>query len=269
MILRDSKGKAIRVVGAISDITERKEFESSLKNLNEKLEARARELAASNAELEQFAYVASHDLQEPLRMVTSFLSQLETKYQDQLDERAKKYIHFAVDGAKRMRQIILDLLEFSRVGRMEEEVEEIEVSEIIDEVCTLQYSMIQFKNAIISCSKLPVIRGFRTPMIQVFQNLISNAIKYSKENVQPEVKISYRDLPGFWEFAVEDNGIGMDEDSFDRIFVIFQRLHTKDQFAGSGIGLAIVKKIIENLGGRIWVESIPGVGTTFRFIIKK
>jgi signal transduction histidine kinase len=106
-------------------------------------------------------------------------------------------------------------------------------------------------------------------MIQVFQNLISNAIKYSKENVQPEVKISYRDLPGFWEFAVEDNGIGMDEDSFDRIFVIFQRLHTKDQFAGSGIGLAIVKKIIENLGGRIWVESIPGVGTTFRFIIKK
>lgn len=269
MIIRDSQGVAIRVVGAISDVTERKEFESSLKNLNEKLEARARELAASNAELEQFAYVASHDLQEPLRMVSSFLSQLETKYENQLDERAKKYIHFAVDGAKRMRQIILDLLEFSRVGRMGEEVEEIALTEIVEEVCTLQYNLIQSKNAKVYYSDLPVIRGFRTPMIQVFQNLISNALKYSKEEVPAEVKISYRDLPGFWEFSVEDNGIGMEADSFEKIFVIFQRLHARDQFSGSGIGLAIVKKIVENLGGKIEVDSTPGVGTTFRFTLKK
>ena len=269
MIIRDSTGKAIRVVGAISDITERKDFESSLKNLNEKLEVRARELAASNAELEQFAYVASHDLQEPLRMVTSFLSQLETKYEDQLDDRAKKYIYFAVDGAKRMRQIILDLLEFSRVGRMEEEVDDLALSGILEEVCTLQSNLIQTKNAKISFGKLPVIKGARTPMIQVFQNLISNALKYSREDVAPVVTVSYRELSDFWEFSVEDNGIGMDADSYEKIFVIFQRLHTKDQFSGSGIGLAIVKKIVENLGGRIWVESELGLGSTFRFTLKK
>lgn len=268
-ILRNEIGEPFRIIGAVSDITERKEFESSLKSLNEKLEARARELAASNAELEQFAYVASHDLQEPLRMVSSFLSQLEIKYGDQLDERAKKYISFAVDGAKRMRQIILDLLEFSRVGRMDGEEEEVDLSEIIAEVCTLQFNLIQSKDAKISWSDLPVIKGYRTPVLQVFQNLISNAVKYSREEAQPQVKISSRDLREFWEFSVEDNGIGMDPDSFDRIFVIFQRLHTKDQFAGSGIGLAIVKKIVENLGGRIWVDSTPGLGTIFRFTLKK
>ena len=269
MIIRDSNGEALRVVGAISDVTERKEFESSLRSLNEKLELRAKELAASNAELEQFAYVASHDLQEPLRMVSSFLSQLEIKYKDQLDERAQKYIYFAVDGAMRMRQIILDLLEFSRVGRMDGEEEQVDLTEIVEEVCTLQSSLIQSKDAKISWVNLPVIKGFRTPMLQVFQNLISNAIKYSREEAVPDVRISCSEAPGYWEFSVEDNGIGMEEDSFDKIFVIFQRLHTKDQYAGNGIGLAIVKKIVENLGGKICVQSTPGVGTIFRFTIKK
>ncbi|MBC6368500.1 PAS domain S-box protein [Algoriphagus sp. AK58] len=269
IIIRDGQGKAVRLVGAMSDVTERKKFESSLKSLNERLETRALELARSNAELEQFAYVASHDLQEPLRMVTSFLSQLEIKYQDKLDERANKYIHFAVDGAKRMRQIILDLLEFSRVGRMNEEVTQISIHSILKEVCTLQSSLIESKKAKIKWNEMPVITGSKTPLIQIFQNLISNAVKYSKEGVAPEVKISFKELPEFWQFEIQDNGIGIDAESIDKIFVIFQRLHTKDQYAGTGIGLAIVKKTIENLGGKIWVESSPGVGSTFRFTLKK
>lgn len=268
-ILRNENGQPLRIIGAVSDITKRKEFESSLRSLNEKLELRAKELAKSNAELEQFAYVASHDLQEPLRMVSSFLTQLEKKYETQLDERAKMYINFAVDGAKRMRQIILDLLEFSRVGRIEEEPTSIPLSELIEEVCRMQSSAIKIKNAKITYSNLPLIKGFRTPLIQVFQNLISNAIKYSKQDQAPEVKIACSESPGFWEFTVEDNGIGMDAESFDRIFVIFQRLHTKDEFDGTGIGLAIVKKIVENLGGRIWVTSELDRGTTFHFTIKK
>ncbi len=268
-ILRNEKGEAFRIIGAVSDFTKRKEFESSLRNLNEKLEVRARELATSNAELEQFAYVASHDLQEPLRMVSGFLTQLEMKYSEQLDDRAKKYINFAVDGAKRMRQIILDLLEFSRVGRIDEEPEFIDLNELVTEVCNLQSSLIAAKNAKIFYSGLPKITGFRTPMIQVFQNLIGNSIKYSKEGIPPEVTISHRELPEYWEFAIADNGIGIDSDSFDKIFIIFQRLHTRDQFAGSGIGLSIVKKIIENIGGKIWVESELGIGTTIYFTIKK
>lgn len=269
IIIRNDTGEAIRVVGAVSDVTERKAFESSLKSLNERLEARAVELSRSNAELEQFAYVASHDLQEPLRMVTSFLSQLEIKYQEQLDDRAKKYIHFAVDGAKRMRQIILDLLEFSRVGRIQEEISQIPVENILTEVCSLQSGLIEAKKAKVSWGVLPVIFGAKTPLIQIFQNLISNAVKYSRDGIRPEVKVSCTESPDFWEFAVQDNGIGIEKESLEKIFVIFQRLHTKDQYAGTGIGLAIVKKLIENMGGKIWVESTPGEGSTFRFTLRK
>jgi PAS domain S-box-containing protein len=268
-IIRDKSGKPTRMVGAVQDITDQKLHESSLKSLNEELEARAQELANSNAELEQFAYVASHDLQEPPRMVSSFLTQLESKYGSQLDERAKKYIYFAVDGAKRMRQIILDLLEFSRVGRILEEPGIIDLNQVIAEVCSLQSNRIKEKNAVVHFSDLPIIKGYRTPMIQVFQNLIGNAVKYSKESHAPEVNITCRELAESWEFSVQDNGIGMEADHFDKIFVIFQRLHTKDKFSGSGIGLAIVKKIIENLGGKIWLESELGTGTTFYFTLKK
>ncbi|MDP2042571.1 MAG: PAS domain S-box protein [Algoriphagus sp.] len=269
VIIRDKSGKPTRMVGAMQDITDQKMYESSLKDLNEMLEARARELANSNAELEQFAYVASHDLQEPLRMVSSFLTQLELKYEDQLDERAKKYIYFAVDGAKRMRQIILDLLEFSRVGRIQEDLEKIDLNELLAEVCNLQSNRIKEKSAEVHFADMPVIKGYRTPMIQVFQNLISNALKYSKESLAPVVNITCRELAEYWEFSIQDNGIGMEPGHFDKIFVIFQRLHTKDKYSGSGIGLAIVKKIIENKGGKIWVESQLGTGTTFYFTLKK
>lgn len=269
VIIRDKSGIPTKVVGAIQDITDQKMYESSLKGLNEMLETKAHELANSNAELEQFAYVASHDLLEPLRMVTSFLTQLELKYGEQLDERAKKYIYFAVDGAKRMRQIILDLLEFSRVGRFEEDLEKIDLNELLAEVCNLQSNRIKEKSAVVLYSDMPVIKGCRTPMIQVFQNLISNALKYSKESPSPVVNITCRELAEYWEFSVQDNGIGMEPDHFDKIFVIFQRLHTKDKYSGSGIGLAIVKKIIENNGGKIWVDSELGTGTTFYFTLKK
>lgn len=269
LIIRDKNGSPIRIVGAISDNTERKQYEISLRQLNEKLENRARELAISNAELEQFAYVASHDLQEPLRMVSSFLSQLEVKYGDKLDDKARRYIYFAVDGAKRMRQIILDLLDFSRVGRFQEEPISFPLSGIVEEIRILQRNLIESKKAEVIAHDLPILTSYRTPVLQVFQNLISNGLKYSKTDIPPQIQITCQEQKDFWKFEIKDNGIGMEADSFEKIFVIFQRLHTQDQYGGSGIGLAIVKKIITNLGGKIWVESELGKGTSFHFTLPK
>ena len=269
MVIRDDEGKAIRMVGAMTDITHRKEYEQSLQILNENLEKHAKDLATSNAELEQFAYVASHDLQEPLRMVTSFLTRLESKYNSQLDEKAHQYIHFAVDGAKRMRQIILDLLQFSRVGRHEDDLELIEVQEIVAEVVTLQKKIIEEKQANISIGDLPTLRTFRSPLLQIFHNLISNALKYTQEGRPAFISIICYSTKSYWQFSVEDNGIGIEPEYSDQIFVIFQRLHQKEEYGGTGIGLAVVKKIIDNMGGKIWVESIPGEGSTFHFTLPK
>ncbi|MFV8326081.1 PAS domain S-box protein [Flavobacterium sp. ZS1P14] len=250
------------------DATKRKMAEEQLKELNTNLEKNVKQLASSNIELEQFAYVASHDLQEPLRMVTSFLTLLEKKYGDLIDEKGKKYIHFAVDGAKRMRQIILDLLEFSRVGTLENDQEELDVNELVKEIQLLFRKKIAKKKVIIKFDKLPVIQGHSAPLRQVFQNLISNALKYSKE-AYCEVNITVKEFENHWQFAVIDNGIGIAEEYFDKIFVIFQRLHNKDEYTGTGIGLAVTKKVVENLGGKIWLESIEGEGSTFYFTIKK
>jgi PAS domain S-box-containing protein len=269
IIIRDNKGKAIRMVGAMMDITKRKETEESLIQLNAELDIRAKELALSNAELEQFAFVASHDLQEPLRMITSFLSQLEKNYGNKLDARAEKYIYFAVDGAKRMRQIILDLLEFSRVGRKDGEIEKVDLNELIDEVISLQHQLINEKSARIIVNKLPTVHVHKARVQQVFQNLINNALKYTKEEVAPEIEISVIEDDLYWTFAIKDNGLGIEHEYFEKIFVIFQRLHAKDEFKGTGMGLSIVKKIIETLGGRIWLESEYGFGSTFFFTLKK
>lgn len=268
-IIRDKQGKAIRIVGVLADISERKEFEASLKLLNETLENRNKELALSNAELEQFAYVASHDLQEPLRMISAFMSQLELKYKDQLDEKARRYIYFAVDGAKRMRQIILDLLEFSRVGRLEEEETDVSLNEIIDQVKALHRNGLNTGQIRISCSDLPVIRAGRTPLQQIFQNLVANGVKYSREGVQPCVDISVQDRGGFWEFEVKDNGIGIDESDHEKIFVIFKRLNSQEKYHGTGIGLSIVKKILDQMGGKIWLKSKVGEGSSFYFTLPK
>ncbi|MBK6265759.1 PAS domain S-box protein [Marivirga sp. S37H4] len=269
VIIRNSTGKAIRMVGAITDVTHRKEYEKSLKQLNEKLSMRAKELALSNIELEQFAFVASHDLQEPLRMVTSFLTQLEKKYTEVLDEKGKQYIYFAVDGAKRMRQIILDLLEFSRAGKKAENSEKVDVKELIEEVCQLQRKSIEEKSAKIISHKLPNVLLNKAPFLQVFQNLIGNALKYCHPEIAPEIVISAKESKNQYTFSIKDNGIGIETEYFDKIFVIFQRLHASEEYNGTGMGLAIVKKIIEQNGGEIWLESIVGKGSVFYFTISK
>ena len=251
------------------DITDRKMSELQLTELNEVLKKHTKELAVSNAELEQFAYVASHDLQEPLRMVTSFLTQLERKYNDIIDDKGKQYIHFAVDGAKRMRQIILDLLEFSRVGRLDDSMEEVNISKVVSDILALYRKQIEEQNARITFDGLPTIRTYKVPLRQIFQNLISNSLKYQKPGNSSLINISGEDTEEYWKFSVRDNGIGIDPEFFDKIFIIFQRLHNKDEYSGTGMGLAITKKIVENLGGRIWLESEEGKGSTFYFTIHK
>lgn len=247
------------------DVTERKTQEEKLKKIN-------RELALSNSELEQFAFVASHDLQEPLRMITSFLAQIEKKYQDILDEKGKKYIYFARDGAKRMRHIILDLLEFSRVGRSDEDKENVDVGSLLEEIMTLNHKVIKEKGALIKWDEgnFPVVYTFKSPLRLVFQNLIGNGLKYQNDGTVPRINITFDESDETeWHFIVSDNGIGIEREYFEKIFVIFQRLHYKNEFSGTGVGLAICKKIIENLGGKIWVVSEFGKGSDFHFSLPK
>jgi PAS domain S-box-containing protein len=251
------------------DITERKIHSIKLLELNKSLRIQAKELSISNAELEQFAYVASHDLQEPLRMVTSFLTQLERKYNSILDDKGRQYIHFAVDGAKRMRQIILDLLEFSRVGKLEDKLEEVDINILIRDILALYRKQIDEKHAKVKFDTLPAIATYKTSLRQVFQNLISNGLKYSQNGVPPLIQIGCSDDDKQWVFSVKDNGIGIDPEYFEKIFIIFQRLHNKSEYSGTGMGLAVTKKIIESMGGKIWVESAEGQGSTFYFTILK
>jgi len=202
-------------------------------------------------------------------MVTSFLGQIERKYSDVIDDKGKRFIHFAVDGAQRMRQIILDLLEFSRVGKLEEKEEHIDLNSVVKEVILLCQKQVKDTNATINYSNLPSLRLYKTPVRQVFQNLISNALKYHKQDQPLVINISAEETSMHWQFAISDNGIGIEEEYFNKIFVLFQRLHNKDEYSGTGIGLAVCKKIIENLGGKIWVESEEGQGSTFYFTIPK
>lgn len=269
LIVRNKTGQAIRIVGAMSDISQRKEFEASLQELNSELKKQAKELEMSNSELEQFAYVASHDLQEPLRMVSSFLIQLEKRYGNELDDKAKQYIHYAVDGAQRMKQIILDLLDFSRVGKNEGDKTLIDLNEVVEEALLMHRKRIEEKNAKVTVEFMPRVLGYKTPYFQLFYNLINNAFKYSKENVPLQLNITVKEIKKNWQFSIHDNGIGIEKEYFDRIFIIFQRLHGKDQYGGTGMGLSIVKKIIENFNGEIWVESELGLGTTIHFTLPK
>jgi len=268
-VIRDGKGNPIRMIGAMRDITILKQNESHLKELNKQLVQRADELAATNAELEQFAYIASHDLQEPLRMVTSFLKLLESRYSDKLDDVAKQYIDFATDGAVRMRQLILDLLQYSRVGRDGFDRIEIDMNELISDVLSLNASLLKDSDAKVTWDSLPMIKAARTPIVQLFQNLIHNAIKYRRINETPQIHIRAIETPDHWQFSINDNGIGIDSRYYDKIFIIFQRLHGRDEYTGTGIGLAICKKIIDNHFGKIWVESVVGEGSTFYFTIAK
>ena len=251
------------------DITDRKTSERRLTELNESLQKHAKELAISNAELEQFAYVASHDLQEPLRMVTSFMTQLEKKYGDVVDDKGRQYINFAVDGAKRMRQIILDLLDFSRVGRTDDDLEDVDFNKLLNELLALYRKQIEELGAQISSDNLPVVYTYKTPIRQVLQNLLGNSLKYHKPDEPPIISIACKETKTHFQFSVKDNGIGVSPEYFEKIFIIFQRLHNKDEYEGTGMGLAIAKKIIENLGGKIWIKSQEGRGCTFYFTLLK
>ena len=222
-------------------------------------------LKLSNEDLEQFAYVASHDLQEPLRMVTSFTQLLQKRYADKLDADANDFINYAVDGAKRMKELIDNLLIFSRVGRSKDYTN-VDVQEIIDNISndfrlTIEEGKIRF-----IYSNLPEVYADKTLLRQIFSNLISNSIKY-KQNENPTIKISAKKNISAWIFSVEDNGIGIEEKYFKKIFLIFQRLHSKNEYPGTGIGLSICKKIVEKFGGNIWLQSEIGKGTTFYFTI--
>ena len=250
------------------DISERKKTEENLIQLNRSLNIKTDELINTNAELERFAYVASHDLQEPLRMVTSFMQLIQNKYSDIIDETGKKYIHFAVDGADRMKVLIQDLLQYSRVGSGSLQIHPVDMNHIMKEVLLLFKNEIYEIDADIIVEPLPVIHADKSAMLQLMQNLIGNALKYRSAE-KPTVIISAAETEFEWLISVKDNGIGIDEAYSEKIFVIFQRLHTKDVYSGTGIGLAICKKIIERYAGKIWVESTLNKGAVFKFTIPK
>ncbi|WP_083958753.1 sensor histidine kinase [Herbidospora mongoliensis] len=228
----------------------------------------AAELKRSNSELEQFAYVASHDLQEPLRKVASFTQMLEQRYGDQLDDRAKQYIKFAVDGAKRMQLLINDLLDFSRVGRVTGEREPTSTGDALKVALDNLAVRIEDTEATVTYADLPVVNGNKLQLTQLFQNLVGNAIKFRSDEL-PQITVTAERKDGMWEFACSDNGIGVDAKYADRIFLIFQRLHPRDVYPGTGIGLALCRKIVEYHGGRIWLEDNPDhKGTTFRWTLE-
>jgi signal transduction histidine kinase len=224
------------------------------------------ELGRSNRDLEQFAYVASHDLQEPLRMVASYTQLLAERYRGKLDEDADKYMGYAVEGALRMQALVHDLLTFSRVGRNGVERKNIDSSQAVREALQNLAVSLQESGAVANQSTLPVVHSDRTQLLQLFQNLIGNAIKFrGKEPLVVTVSAERKEKE--WEFAVADNGIGIAPEHNEVIFSIFQRLHTRTEYPGNGVGLAICKKIVEQHGGRIWVDSEPGKGSTFRFTL--
>lgn len=258
-LMKDAKGNPIGTAGLVLDVSERKMAEEASKQY-------AEELRRSNAELEQFAYVASHDLQEPLRMITSYLQLIEQRFIGQLDSDAREFIGFAVDGAARMKSLIIDLLTYSRVQRAKIEFSPVSMESVLNQVKSNLHVTISECQAEITHGSLPEITANEAQMIQLMQNLVGNALKFRRE-MPPKIHISAEKGKSEWTFAVRDNGIGLDEEYKDRIFVIFQRLHGRDQHPGTGIGLAVCKKIVERHNGRIWVESKLGEGATFYFTL--
>jgi light-regulated signal transduction histidine kinase (bacteriophytochrome) len=243
-----------------AELTAMEDARELLSIQKEELAAQAEELARSNTDLEQFAYVASHDLQEPLRKVTSFCQLLQRRYQGQLDERADQYIDFAVDGAKRMQALINDLLAFSRVGRTTEAFVEVDCDDVLDRALRNLETAVDDVGAEVLRRPLPTVEGDPSLLTALFQNLVGNALKFRSE-APPRIEIGVEQLDGEFSFRMADNGIGIDAAYAERVFVIFQRLHAKELYPGTGIGLALCKKIVEFHGGRIWVDTAVGSGT--------
>jgi PAS domain S-box-containing protein len=257
----DPSGKFTGYRGVGRDITERKEAEAELRRAHD-------ELSRSNSELEQFAYVASHDLQEPLRMVSSYTQLLVRRYGDKLDGDAHEFMGYIVDGAGRMKQLIEDLLAYSRVGTHGKELRPVAVDAALRRALTNVRAAVEEASATISYENLPTVDADEMQLAQLFQNLLGNALKFRSASV-PRIGISCIERENEYEFAVADNGIGIEPQYFERIFMVFQRLHSKGEYPGTGIGLAICKKVVERHRGKIWVTSQPGEGTTFHFTLPK
>jgi PAS domain S-box-containing protein len=280
----DDKGTFTGYRGVNKDITESRNIEmelnhyrenlesivekrtADLQTLNSKLNSTLTELERSNTELEQFAYVASHDLQEPLRKIKNFADLLEMRYTEQLDDKARKYIDYMVNGAERMQGLISDLLTYSRVSTQGKKMKEVSLENILNHAIDNLELSIQESNATILFENLPVVIADETQMIQLFQNLLGNAIKFRKEE-EALIQINFEKTASEWHISVSDNGIGIEPEYQDRIFEVFQRLHTREEYAGTGIGLAVCKKIVERHGGRIWLESTYKEGSSFHFTL--
>ena len=263
----DTEAKfAERVASQIAGSIANAELYAAIAEAERQLGQRAEELARSNAELETFAYVASHDLQEPLRMVSSYVKLLEQRYKDRLDDAADDFIHYAVDGAERMQALINDLLAFSRVGTHVEPFEPTDCSGVVEEALINLHVAVEECGAKVTTDDMPTLTADRGQLVQVFQNLIGNAVKFRGDR-PANVHVGARPCEDGWELWVSDNGIGIDSKHYERIFAVFQRLHRRSEYDGTGIGLAICKKIVERHGGRMWVESEVGRGSTFRLTI--
>ncbi|MBT4512587.1 MAG: PAS domain S-box protein [Chloroflexi bacterium] len=259
--LKDADGHIVGILAIGQDVTERMRTEEELKQTLE-------DLKRSNQALEQFAYIVSHDLQEPLRMVASYVQLLEKRYKDHLDQDANDFIKFAVDGAIRMQQMILDILEYSRVGTKDQSFKKVDLNSVLSQVIASLGGQIEVSGALVTSDKLPTVLADEMQIAQLFQNLLGNAIKFRGEST-PQIHISCEADNGDWVTSVKDNGIGIPQEFQDRIFAVFRKLHAIGQYPGSGIGLAISAKIVERHGGRIWVESEPEKGSTFFFTIPK
>ncbi|HEY0534599.1 MAG TPA: ATP-binding protein [Actinoplanes sp.] len=262
-LARDVDGMRRKIA---SELTEVRDARTQVEWINDQLKIQAEELTRSNRDLEQFAYVASHDLQEPLRKVASFCQLLQRRYSGQLDERADQYIGFAVDGAQRMQRLINDLLAFSRIGRLTSGFTDVDLSRVLEEVRSQLEPRIG-DDGEITWTDLPTVEGEEPLLTTLFVNLIGNSLKFRRPDVPPVIRISARRDDDEWQINVRDNGIGIEAEFADKVFVIFQRLHARDAYEGTGIGLAIVKKIVEYHGGRIWLDLDVEEGTSINFTI--
>jgi light-regulated signal transduction histidine kinase (bacteriophytochrome) len=259
-LVRNSKGEVIGASTIARDITERKRAQERLKHY-------AQDLKESNEDLENFAFVASHDLQEPLRIVASYIQMFAKRYKESTDANVNKYITYIVDNVGRMQEMINGLLEYSRIGKKNQTYHRLEASRACDRAISNLELAINKKLASVTRDELPMVWGNETEWTQVFQNLIGNAIKYCDK--KPLIHIGVKDDADYWTFFIKDNGIGIEKQYCEQIFDVFKRLHTKAEYPGTGIGLSICKKIVEKNGGQVWVESIPGEGSTFFFTMSK
>ncbi|CAN5904957.1 hypothetical protein BH11BAC7_BH11BAC7_33930 [soil metagenome] len=257
----DESGAIVRLTGTAQDVTETKRAEA-------KLQEYTRVLEHKNKETEQFAYVASHDLQEPLRTITNYIGLFEEDYKGKLDKDADMYLNFISGAASRMKVLISDLLEYTRIENDSERIS-MDCNKLVPDIIHDMNASIKETNATIHFKQLPALTGYHTRLRSLFQNLISNAIKFRKKDVDPVITIEAVDKGKDWLFSIRDNGIGIEKVYSERIFLLFQRLHSREEYKGTGIGLAHCKKIVELRGGKIWVESEPGIGSTFYFTLPK